>query len=915
VIVSDKKNVHAKPKIPGLAVNSPTSGSAAPTATTATTAAPATGGSVTARAVLQHPRSAEKPEEPALKRPNLSSSGRSDAEVDFFGMLNEEPPTGFRAGPGTGVREELLEVAEFSFSEVLKFGPPSAENEKKVDPTTVKGKTAKLEKLFPQGSVPTRQPHGSPLKKAAPDPANSGTSSTLPDRGRKNLPAMPPLPDPSKGSQRPRSGSQPVQPISDWTNSPQAPGTSGPTKITAARFNYSAPRVTTATTTYALTPGDQSGLSPAMSTMADPSIKITADAERQPLPNIARPAHLTTSSTSAKLNPSTSHALSNVTRISDPGVCFENPAIPGCKFPSIVVYSGSWFVTTQRYGQIGSRLGKSDNVLPAYESFIPGAPAEVTGDGKWSEVMVHFQRCAEVVGGAGKTSLHGSSANEIFRGNPAILWNGKEILLYEPMSRFVNERLGASRFFDYVRVVLAAIEGECEDTREKLAGDIAESFCSDFLLDKMPRDLVSELISLDQAVMSWALDSAASPGEIAAVRRDVAIVFLVTKGTIALMTQGDGKATGATSARSGGSVMQFGGLVAKAMKEVMRFPNSGTALSERIMKKSLEQMISGSSIFPDWKARLEKLQDYEDEQRSGRSTSGSQDPGKSNVAGTATTASSSTTSTTTATTASSSTTSTTADRESGSKSKSQSNPRSAIRRAGTAGKLTMPDDTGSGARAEKKRLLKELYATPWYSKKPEKMQKAIRGALRRLDADTLDAKIVRERAEKCVADYQEKKRLIKAIGKAAWFKELPAETGAAVLDRLNDVDADGLTAGRLEKTARKCAADYRLKTRLLAKFYENPQFREMPEELKKAIRIGVEEVNTDDLTEGKFMKEVEKIVARLGQEWGRKTPQSSPEKSKDGTELSPSQSASGNADETEPASHLSPSDQEKKKRS
>ncbi|MDB5856150.1 MAG: hypothetical protein JWR22_4191 [Herminiimonas sp.] len=877
--MSDKSKLNAKPKVPGLALKP------------ATTAAPAIGGSATARAVLQNPRGVAKDGDQASRAPYLSSSGRSEADVDFFGMLNEAPPERFKSGPNASVREDLLEEAALSFTDVLKLGPPSDAQNDKGSSTNVKGKKAEFEKLFITAAYSAKPVPGTPFKESreqrpvaersasssalrtgaahgdtssASSTTTRSTTTTSTTSAKKGNPgdAMPALPNPPSGGGV-RSGSQPTQLFPDLTGNPEGRGGLMPTKIIAMRSDYTAPRVTSTTSKPAPTTADQTNASSSMPATVDQSRKIGADAALRRLANIARSAHVTATSTSAStardIATSSSPTLAKVTRASDPKVCFANPAPPGWKFPSLVVFAGSWFVATQRYTQIGARVGKSDGVLPAYESFVPGAPAEVAGDGKWSEVMVNFQRSADVVNGAGKTLLTGAIAQDIFRGNPIILWNGKEIFIYEPMSRFVGERLKTSRFFEYVTGVLEKIDDANEPQRAKFATDIATSFCSDYLLDQMPKDLVSELMHLDQEVIKWALDSGCAPVNIAAVRRDVAIVFLVTKGTTALMTQGDDDTNSTSAPASGGVLMRFGGLVAKAMKAVMTFPNSGTALSERILKMSLEQMMSEPSLTPDWKDRLKALKGYETAQRR-----------IPNFLENSTTAATGVT--TTATTTLSSATSTTA-REDSSPGKRE------IRRAGTAGNLLMPRDSNElpwSARAEKKRLLKDLYATPWFKNKSDKLKKAIRGALRELDANKLTAELVLEKAEKCVADYQGKKRLIKELRGKTWFKELPEDLGAAIAGALEELEAGGLDATAVEKAARKHATDYQLKSQLLAKFYAAPAFQGMSEELKSSIRRSLEELDADGLTEGKVKAAAEKFANELISRWGRKTPQTSP---------------------------------------
>jgi hypothetical protein len=938
VIVGDKNNVHAKPSIPVLAFKP---------ATRVAAATAATGGSATARAVLENPRGTEKAEQPVSRQPNLSSSGRRETEVDFFAMLNQEPPKDFKYGADASLREELLEVAELSFAEVLKLGPSGDAQTEKGGPTTVKGKRAELEKLFNATAYSTKPIPGSPysalrnprladtpgksvsstaIRSGASTRDKSGTWSTAASatsttsttsttsaataataRGDGVGAALPPIPGAPRAQSRPRSGSQPIS-FSDLDASPQGRGPSRAPKIIPARSDYSAPRVTSTTSKLTSTTAGLSNVSSVVPATDEQSRKIAADAELRRLATIAKSAHITATSTAAETNTSTTRGLAKVARRSDPKVCFENPPPPGWKSPSLVVYSGSWFVSTQRYTQIGSRAGSSDKVLPAYESFVPGAPAEVTGDGKWSELMINFQRSAGVMNGAGKTSLSDAAAKEIFRGNPKILWNGTEISVYEPMSRFVAEQLRTSSFFGYVRLVQNGIHDVNATQRVKLAADIAESFCSDNLLAKIPQELVNELIHLDCEVIKWALDSGCPPSDIAAVRRDVAIVFLVTKGTTALMTQGDGDTKDASAATSGSVLMQFGGLVAKAMKAVMSFPNSGKALSERILKKSLEQMISAPSLAPDWKERLEKLKEYEIAQ-----------PRISNFlenASPVTTAASST-----ATTISSSATLTAAPQ--GSSPGNKSNPKRAIRRAGTAGKMLMPpgaDDLSVNPRTEKKRLLNDLYATPWFKNRSDKLKKAIRGAVRELDAKQLTSDMVTERAEKCAADYQAKKSLIKELRGDAWFKDLPLDLGAAIVGALDELDADGLSFETVEKAAKEYVSAYGLKSQLLARFYAAPAFQSMSEQLKRKIRGALEEMDADGLTEGKVEAAAKKFANDLISQWGRKTPQTSPEKaSEDASEVSSLQSQSESEGESGASSPQSPSEgekaDEKKKRS
>ncbi|MDB5822486.1 MAG: hypothetical protein JWR21_1190 [Herminiimonas sp.] len=900
--MSDKNKLNAKPKVPGLALKP------------ATTAAPAIGGSATARAVLQNPRGVAKDGDQASRAPYLSSSGRSEADVDFFGMLNEAPPEGFKSGPNASVREDLLEEAALSFTDVLKLGPPSDAQNDKGNSTNVKGKKAEFEKLFITAAYSAKPVPGTPFKESreqrpvaersasssalrtgaahadtssASSTTTSSTTTTSTTSAKKGNPrdAMPALPNPPSGG-RVRSGSQPTQLFPDLTGNPEGRGGLMPTKIIAVRSDYTAPRVTSTTPKPAPTTADQTNASSSMPATVDQSRKIAADAALRRLANIARSAHVTATSTSASTSKDiatySSPPLAKVTRASDPKVCFANAAPPGWRFPSLVVFAGSWFVATQRYTQIGSRVGKSDGVLPAYESFLPGAPAEVAGDGKWSEVMVNFLRSADVANGAGKTLLTGAIANDIFRGEPKILWNGKEIHVYKPMSRFVGERLKTSRFFEYVNLVVKKIDDANETQRVQFASDIAQSFCSDNLLAKMPKDLVNELVHLDREVIKWAVDSGCASDDIAAVRRDVAIVFLVTKGTTALMTQGYGDTDSASAATSGSVLMRFGGLVAKAMKAVMTFPNSGKALSERILKMSLDQMMSEPSLVPDWKDRLEQLklyenaqQVYENAQRRFHLLENSN----------------------TATTTSSSSTSTTAREDSSPGTKS--NPKREIRRAGTAGKLLTPrdpDERSGSARAEKKRLLKDIYATPWFKNKPDELKKTIRGALRELDANKLSAEMVQEKAEKCVVDYQEKKRLITELSGKTWFKKIEGGDkylSAALMQALEELDADGLNFPTVESMAKKYVMDYRTKSELIRAYTSTPTFEAMGADLKAAIFKSLLQLDADGLTEDKVKAAANKFASDMIGKWGRKSPQTSPDKaSQDASEMSSLQSPS-----------------------
>jgi hypothetical protein len=912
VIVGDKNNVKAKPQVPGLALKPAT------TLTPLATPPHAAGGSATARAVLQNTRDASRGDGLASIVPALSSGSRSEAGVYFFEFLKEDPPENFTFGLSADVRAEMLESAELSFADMLKLGTLGDAGTGQRTSTTVKGKKAELEKLFsaaysrkpvpdtPYKESPKLRPFVGPGttssstadrtdaatggRSSASSTTQGATGATSANGGGYGAP-LPPLPAAPKGQSRPRSGSQPLA-LTDWTDSPQGPRAPRSTRIIPTRIEYGPPRVTSTTSKPAPTTARQTTVSSSMPATDEQSRKTAVDAEVQRL--AAKAAHMTATSASAESTTSTTRPFAKVARASDPRVCFENPPPPGCKWPSIVVLSGSWFITTQRYNQIGTRLGKSDNVLPAYESFLPGAPAEVKGDGKWSEVIMHFQRSEDVAEGAGKTSLNGTRAKSLFRGNPTILWNGKKIFVYEPMSQFVVERLKASRFFKYVRTVLEKIDVASDAELAKFARDIAQSFCSDNLLAKMPADLVNELIHLDQEVIKWALDSGCAPGEIAKVRRDVAISFLVTKGTVAIMTQGDGEAKDASPPRSGGVLMRFGGMVAKEMKAVMTFPNSGKALSERILEKSLAQMMSEQSLAPDWKVRLAKLKSHEEAPRVNLQF---KNPNSATDAGT---------------------TSTTALPNSGPGSKS--NPKQKIRRAGTAGNLALlrdPDDLSGSARAEKKRLLKEFYATPGFKKNSDPLKKIIRGALRELDAKKITAEIVQKAAEKCVTDYQEKKRLIKECRGQPWFKEMEegdAVLGAAIVEALHELDADGLNREMVEVVAKTYAVDYLKKGQLIATYTLTQAFEEMGADLKSTIFRRLQGMDAAGLTADKVRAEAEKCANELIGRWGRKTPLASPGKTGQDSEASSAQSPSRAEGASKVRSPQSPFESEKERR-
>lgn len=904
--MGDKNNVNAKPKVPGLALKP------------ARTPTQATGGSATARAVLQNTRDTARGADEIAKEPTLSSGDRSEAEIDIFGLLKEDPPENFSLGPSASVRAEVLESVELSLAEVLKLGRLGDAETDQRTPTTVKGKKAELEKLFsasysrkplpdtPYKESPEPRPLVGPGKSASSSADRSdvatggrssvsstaqGTTGTTSAKGSGYGVPLPPLPAP-KGQSRPRSGSQ-SSALTDWTDSPQGPGAPRSTRIIPTRIEYGPPRVTSTTSKPGSTTARQTKGSSSMPATDEQSRKSALDAEVQRL--AAKAAHMTATSASAGSATSTARPLARVMRASDPRVCFENPPPPGWKRPSIVVLSGSWFITTQRYTRIGTRLGKSDHVLPVYESFLPGAPAEVKGDGKWSEVMVHFQRSEDVAEGAGKTSLNGTRAKALFRGTPTILWNGKEISVYEPMSQFVVERLKTSRFFKYVRMVLEKIDSASDAELAKFARDIAESFCSDQLLAKMPADLVNELIHLDQEVIRWALDSGCAPGDIAKARRDVAISFLVTRGTIAIMTQPDGETKDASPPPIKGVLMRFGGMVAKEMKAVMSFPNSGAALSERILEKSLKQMMSAQSLTPDWKDRLGKLKSHEEAPRVNLQLKNSS---------------------TVATGPGAVSTTTLPDASPGSKS----NPKQKIRRAGTAGNLALlrdPDDLSGSARAEKKRLLKEFYATPGFKKNSDRLKKVIRGALRELDAKKITAEIVQKTAEKCATDYKEKKRLIKEVRGQEWFKEI--EEGdkiysAAILEALDELEADGLNFRKVEDVAKTCAIDYLKKSELIHIYALTPAFEAMGADLKSAIFKRLHQMDAAGLTADKVKAEAEDCVKELIGRWGRKTPQASPGKTSQDGETSSPQSPSGAEGASNAPSPQSPLESEKERK-
>ena len=224
---------------------------------------------------------------------------------------------------------------------------------------------------------------------------------------------------------------------------------------------------------------------------------------------------------------------------------------PGAQYASVVSVKGSWFMAFFTYDARGDSQGGQN--LP---SFVSTSPPVLTDDGSdWIEVMMCLERCLHVRNGACGARMPLPSSKPIFRGNPRILWNGKEIFAYDPLVSSISANLAQTQLAKLIVTVSAKIAQDYPGTDgaglEKRVFNIAQksdavvpdmdllepytapimtAVLSGDTASRLPLDLRNRLIVLDHQIVKLALASNFSIDEIDAARQNAIVQFLVTRG-------------------------------------------------------------------------------------------------------------------------------------------------------------------------------------------------------------------------------------------------------------------------------------------------------------------------------------------------------------------------------------------------
>jgi hypothetical protein len=206
--------------------------------------------------------------------------------------------------------------------------------------------------------------------------------------------------------------------------------------------------------------------------------------------------------------------------------------------------------------------GPGGGPLPMYVSVASTTPI-VTGDGAaMVEVMLSMERCRHAQNGpAGVLLPEANSTKPIFSRNPKILWNGVPVKVCDPLVSFVNEKLAATPFAQWVFTVAKTVSKrfagdnareiswasgdgliDSELKRAKLEPFVTQILAemkSPNLMSQLPKDLITVLITLDHAVVQWGFDSGSSADDLEAARNDAMDAFLV-KGIASVIKRSAG---------------------------------------------------------------------------------------------------------------------------------------------------------------------------------------------------------------------------------------------------------------------------------------------------------------------------------------------------------------------------------------
>lgn len=229
----------------------------------------------------------------------------------------------------------------------------------------------------------------------------------------------------------------------------------------------------------------------------------------------------------------------------------------------VVMVKGSWFNAILGYNE-KNVLMTSTARMPA---FVSAMSAALRGDGaNWIEVIMCVERSGRLANESGDYEMPCTAGKPIFRDNPKIFWNGKEMHVYAPLAGFIKDKLSQTQLAQFIssacELVASAypgmaykrLEKEVTDETNKtgkstitipdmdLLGKYIDAISKAALktLESVPPEVLQVLTVLDHQIIKWALESGYGINEINAQRQNAIVQFFVTRGISALFTVPEG---------------------------------------------------------------------------------------------------------------------------------------------------------------------------------------------------------------------------------------------------------------------------------------------------------------------------------------------------------------------------------------
>ncbi|MDB5822484.1 MAG: hypothetical protein JWR21_1188 [Herminiimonas sp.] len=294
---------------------------------------------------------------------------------------------------------------------------------------------------------------------------------------------------------------------------------------------------------------------------------------------------------------------------------------------TVVMVKGSWFSVILSYNA-EKVIMTSPARMPA---FVSAMPAVLTGDGaNWIEVLMCVERSARLADGSGDYLMPSTAGKPIFRGNPKISWNGKEVLLYAALAAFIKEKLSQTQLANLISSECEAIASAYpgmgykfleksvtnETTRSTvtkpdmdLLGKYIDAISNRALetMESVPPEVLQVLTVLDHQIIKWALESGYGINEINAQRKNAIVQFFVTRGISALFTVPEGS-IGAASVLRKYANKELNKLAPKLTAPILKvsssvLPSKTKAKLEELLRPVREQKITADAAK---KAKVQK---------------------------------------------------------------------------------------------------------------------------------------------------------------------------------------------------------------------------------------------------------------------------------------------------------------------